>query len=217
MSVASASRRRAPTGERCEAGSLTTLGRPRGEGTDAAILDAAATLLDERCYGAMTVDEIATRAGVGKQTLYRRWPSKAAVVLDALTRRTAREVPVPDTGAVRDDVRALLRGAFAVLRTGRAQVVTSLMAEAQRDEAFASAFREAFVAPRRAVLAELLRRGALRGELDEGADAGFLIDLAYGPMWYRLLNRHAPLDNAFADRLADAMLAASLPTTGRRG
>lgn len=190
-------------------GRAKRLGRPRRETTEAAILNAASALLGERGYGPMTVDEVAARAGVGKQTLYRRWPSKAAVVLDALTRQTAREVATPDSGSLREDVRTLLRNAFAVLRMGRAQVVASLMAEAQHDEAFAAAFRDTFVAPRRAVLAELLHRGILRGELGADTDVGFMVDLVYGPMWYRLLNRHAPLDDAFADRLSDAVLPAS--------
>jgi AcrR family transcriptional regulator len=192
-----------------------SLGRPRSEATDAAILDAASALLEECGYSSMTVDEVAARAGVGKQTLYRRWPSKAAVVLDALSRQAAREVAVPDSGSLHEDVRALLRNAFAVLRMGRARVVASLMAEAQHDEAFAVAFRDIFVAPRRAVLAELLHRGIVRGELGADTDVGFMVDLVYGPMWYRLLNRHAPLDDAFADRLSDAVLAAS-PSIERR-
>ena len=197
-------------------GMTKSRGRPRREATEAAVLDAASALLEERGYGAMTVDEVAARAGVGKQTLYRRWPSKAAVVLDALSRQTAREVAVPDSGSLREDVRLLLRNAFAVLRMGRAQIVASLMAEAQHDEAFASAFRDAFVAPRRAVLAELLHRGIGRGELSTQTDVGFMVDVVYGPMWYRLLNRHAPLDDAFADRLSEFVLAVSPPAVKRR-
>lgn len=181
-------------------------GRPRSEAADSAILEAAVALLDECGYGPMTVDDIAARANVGKQTIYRRWPSKAAVVLEALTRRTAGEVIAPDTGSVREDVRTLLRSAFAVLRSGRQSVVVSLMAEAQGSEEFATAFREMFIAPRRAVLADLIQRGVRRGELDASLDVEFMIDLIYGPMWYRLLNRHAPIDDAFADQLSSCIV-----------
>lgn len=182
-------------------------GRPRREGADDAILSAAAALLDEKGYAQVTVAAVAARAGVGKQSLYRRWPSKAALVLDALAARTAREVPVPDTGSTRDDVRALLQAAFAVLRDpARGRVVASLMAEAQHDSTFAAAFRERFVDERRAVLATLLRRGIVYGDLAPETDIGLAVDLVYGAMWYRLLNQHAPLDDEFAAKLVNAVL-----------
>jgi AcrR family transcriptional regulator len=189
-----------------ESGSPATLGRPRDETVDAAILDAAAALLDKRGYQSMTVDDIAAHAGVGKQTIYRRWPSKAAVVLEALTRRTAAEVVSPDTGSVLEDVRSLLRSAFAALRAGRQKVVLSLMAEAQLSEEFALAFREQFIARRRQALTDLLQRGIDRGELAPDTDVEFVADMIYGPMWYRLLNRHAPIDDRFADRLSAFVL-----------
>jgi AcrR family transcriptional regulator len=156
-------------------------------------------LLDERGYRSMTVDDIAALAGVGKQTIYRRWPSKAAIVLDALTMRTAFEIVAPDRGSAREDVRLFLRDAFAALRSGRRKVVVTLMAEAQLDEEFAAAFRERFIAGRRAALIELLARGVRRGELAPDADVEFLADMIHGPIWYRLLNRHAPVDDEFAD------------------
>jgi AcrR family transcriptional regulator len=186
--------------------SPSVLGRPRSEAVDAAILEAAVTLLDERGYGVMTVDDIAAHAGVGKQTIYRRWPSKAAVVLEALTTRTAVEVAAPDTGSVQEDVQSLLRSAFAVLRSGRQKVVLSLMAEAQLSEEFAVAFREQFIARRRKALTDLIQRGIERGQLEADVDVEFLADMIYGPMWYRLLNRHAPIDDAFADRLSAFVL-----------
>ena len=191
-----------------------TLGRPRDETADAAILDAAVKLLDKRGYQSMTIDEIAALAGVGKQTLYRRWPSKAAVVLEALTRRTAAEVVAPDTGSVVKDVRSLLRSAFAALRAGRQKVVVSLMAEAQLSEEFAIAFREQFIARRRDALTSLLQRGIDRGELASDTDVEFLADMIYGPMWYRLLNRHAPIDDRLADSLS-AFVLNQIVTTDR--
>jgi AcrR family transcriptional regulator len=183
------------------------LGRPRSEAADIAILEAAVTLLDERGYGLITVDDIAARAGVGKQTIYRRWRSKAEVVLEAFTTWTAVEVATIDTGSVQEDVQALLRSAFAVLRSGRQKVVSSLMAEAQLSDEFAVAFREQFVARRRKVLTDVIRRGVERGQLGADIDVEFLADMIYGPMWYRLLNRHAPIDDSFADQLSAFVLA----------
>lgn len=189
-----------------------TLGRPRSEAVDAAILKAAVDLLDRCGYQAMTVDDIAARAGVGKQTIYRRWPSKATVVLEALTRRTAAEVPSPDTGSVKEDVQSLLRNAFSVLRSGRHRLVRLLMAEAQLNEGFAEAFRDRFIARRRDALINLIQRGIDRGELPIGTDPQFMVDMLYGAMWYRLLNRHAPIDDAFAEDLAAFVIGrSSLP------
>ncbi len=190
------------TARRRRKSSPLTMGRPRREDADAAILQAAVKLLDERGYHEMTVDDIASVAGVGKQTIYRRWQSKAAVVLEALTARTAEEVAAPDTGSVQEDVRTLLRSAFHVLRVGRQKVVVTLMAEAQLNDDFGDAFRERFIARRRKALTDLIRRGIQRGEMEPGTDAEFVADLIYGPMWYRLLNRHAPIDDNFADQLA---------------
>jgi AcrR family transcriptional regulator len=191
------------TAKQLRKSSPPTRGRPRSEGADAVILQAAVKLLDERGYHAMTVDDIASVAGVGKQTIYRRWQSKAAVVLEALTARTAAEVVTPDTGSVQEDVRVLLRSAFRVLRVGRQKVVVTLMAEAQLNDDFADAFRERFITRRRKALTDLIVRGIRRGEMEPGTDAEFMADMIYGPMWYRLLNRHAPIDDHFADQLSD--------------
>lgn len=188
------------------AGTALRRGRPRSKAADTAILKAALALLDTHGYSHMTVADIAARAGVAKQTIYRRWTSKAEVVLAALTTRTAVEVSAPDTGSVHGDLRALLRNSFAVLRSGRERTIRAFMAEAQFSDSFAEAFREQFVAHRRKVLTDLLRRGIGRAELRPDTDLEFLADMIYGPMWYRLLNRHAPLDDAFADALTSFVL-----------
>lgn len=81
------------------------------------------------------------------------------------------------------------------------------MAEAQLDPEFGRAFREDFIARRREVLLKVLRRGQRRGEISDIADLELIVDLIYGPMWYRLLNQHAPLDEDFAQRLLDQIFA----------
>ena len=168
---------------------------------------AAVGLLREAGYRAATVDAIAHRAGVGKHTIYRWWPTRAAVLLEGLGDDTERELPLPDTGAVVTDVSTLLRAAFRRLATTDVgDVVRTLMAEAQFDPDFAEHFRNGFVARRRAALRRLLERGVERGELAAGLDLDLVIDLIYGAMWYRLLNQHASLDDVFADALSRAVL-----------
>lgn len=181
-------------------------GRPRSRRAHAAILEATGELLDTEGYRNLTMQRIAERAGVGKQTLYRWWSCKAAVVLEALAASAERRVPIPDTGSLEGDLASFLRVTFrGVKRTG--QTLTALMAEAQHDPVIAEALRSRLIDRRRTVVRQMLDRAAERGEIAPHVDRELLIDLLYGPMWYRLLNCHAPLDTRLADRLARAVVA----------
>jgi AcrR family transcriptional regulator len=179
-------------------------GRKRSEAARKAILDAALALLCERPYGQLTIDALASTAGVGKQTIYRWWSTKADVVLEALTEQ-GREIGVPETGSLEGDLRTFLARTFRLLRGARGTglVLRGLMAEAQLDGDFAARFG-AFVATRRAVLEGILAR---HGERD-GVSRRAVVDMLYGAMWYRLLLDHGPLDDATAGRLATLAVAA---------
>ncbi len=181
-------------------------GRRRSEQTHQAILSSAIAILHEQGYRALTIEGIAARAGVGKQTIYRWWSSKADIVLEALTAETQQRIPVPDTGKVRDDLELMLRRTFTELVERSGAIVRSLMAEAQLDAAFGQVFRTNFVAHRRAAMLEVLQRGQVRGEISQGSNLELIVDLLYGPMWYRLLNQHAPLDEPFLQQLLDLLL-----------
>lgn len=182
-------------------------GRPRSRATHQAIIDAALAILDEEGYRAVTVERIAARAGVGKQTIYRWWDSKAAVVLEAFTARAAEQVPLPDTGTLEGDLTQFLGTSFRTLTQQTGGIVRSLMAEAQIDPAFAAVFRDAFIMQRRRACRTLLQRGVTRGEVPVATDLDLLLDLAYGAMWYRLLVGHAPLDDTLARQLAQALVS----------
>ncbi len=169
-----------------------------------AILAATVELLETEGYKALTIEGIAQKAGVGKQTIYRWWPSKAAIVMEAYTQKASERIPLPDRGSVYLDLQELLKRLFLVLTTTSAgAVMSSLMAEAQIDAEFAQTFRDGFIATRRQVMRELLERGRDRGELRADVDLELVIDALYGSMWYRLLNKHAPLNNQFAEELVD--------------
>ncbi len=178
-------------------------GRPRSSTSHAAILAAALKLLRQKGYRSVTIEGIAAEAGVGKQTIYRWWPSKAAVVLEAFSRYTAGRITMPDTGDIKGDMEALLVQAFDMLTRESGQLVRSLMSEALLDDKFAVSMRDIFIAGRRSVLREILNKGIERGEVASGADIELTIDMVYGPMWYRLLNKHAPLDLKFAEQLSE--------------
>ncbi|GHO49615.1 TetR/AcrR family transcriptional regulator [Ktedonospora formicarum] len=180
--------------------------RRRSQQAHDAILRAALTILEQRGYAALSIESIAALAGVGKQTIYRWWPSKAAVVLEAFAKQAALDNPLPDNHTLHENVLAFLETTFRLLNEGAAKTVRGLMAEAQLDPAFGEEFRRTFIHARRQSLLALLERGAERGELAPNTDLELLLDMFYGPMWYRLLNQHAPLNNAFARQLTDFVL-----------
>jgi AcrR family transcriptional regulator len=177
-------------------------GRQRSRAAHEAILKAALTLLQKDGYRAITIEKIAAEAGVGKQTIYRWWPSKAAVVLEAFAGGAGSRIRAPESGDLRSEVTQFLRTTFERLSAESGPIVRGLMSEALLDPDFAAAFREMFIAKRRTVLREILERGVRRGEVIARFDLELMVDMLYGPMWYRLLNQHAPLDSTFAEQLA---------------
>ena len=184
-------------------------GRPRSEKARTAILTAAIDLLLEQGLHAMSMDDVAQRAGVSKATIYRWWPSKELLALDALA--TAWATPTPDaqrnTGSLRGDLLAGLRTWLRQLKQrpyGR--VIAGLVAQAQTDPEFAKLYREHFVQPRRANTRELLRRAIDRGEIPPDTNIDVTLDLLYGPIYHRLLHGHAPLTDRFAQQVIDTVI-----------
>jgi AcrR family transcriptional regulator len=183
-------------------------GRRRSERSHRAILAATQELLVEGSYPQLTIEGIAARAGVGKQTIYRWWPSKAALALEAyLTGADA--VPPPAAGrTVREDVRALLGWLIAVLAepTG-GRVVAGLVGDLQHDADLAEGFHRDVVPARREAMLAALERGQARGEIRANADLELAVDALHGAVFYRLLLSGESLDDAFAERLVDQVLA----------
>jgi AcrR family transcriptional regulator len=182
-------------------------GRRRSERSHEAIIGSTQRLLVERGYRELTIEGIAARAGVGKQTIYRWWPSKAALVLEAyLSGQQA--VPQPPTGrSTREDVRALLGWLIAVLAepTG-GRVVAGLVGDLQDDPDLAEGFHRDVVPARREAMLAALERGRDRGEVRPDADLELAVDALHGAVFYRLLLSGEPLDEAFAGRIADQIL-----------
>jgi AcrR family transcriptional regulator len=182
-------------------------GRPRSEQTRDAILDAALAELEQRGYAALTIEGIAARAGAGKQTIYRWWPSKADVVLDAMMELAARRIKIPDKGSLEADLLSFLTDSFRQRQLR--PVLVALMAQAQLDPGFATAFRERFLFARRAALRTVLAAARDRGEIGPEVDLELFIDVVFGVLWYRLLVDHAPLDAKAARQLTDLVVRAA--------
>lgn len=176
-------------------------GRPRSPQTEKHLLSAAYEQLEKQGYAAFSMEAVARRAGASKATLYRRWASSAELLLDALASQTAATIPLPNTGKLESDLKQLLLASFKRLNTRTAELLRSLMAEAQVDESFKTKFRDTFIFSRRAGMRSLLEAAVNRGELPTDLDREFIIDILYGVIWYRLLIGHAPLDSRCADQL----------------
>jgi len=187
-------------------------GRPRDARADRAIIDATLDLIAERGVHAFRTEDVASRAGVGKGTIYRRYPSKDDLVTAAVGALVDQEIVVPDTGSTRSDLLVLMREAVALYsgeRPGRLMPkLVSAMAE--RPE-LARTIRSGFLAARRAALAEVLRRGIDRGDLRRDLDVEFALDLLGGPLFYRLLITGGPIDDRLAQNVVELMVLGLAP------
>jgi AcrR family transcriptional regulator len=166
------------------------------------------------------MDAVAEQAGVSKATIYRWWPTKETLALDALHHEWALARPVEETGAVRTELLALLRPWVRVVaKRPYGRVIAALITEAQTDAAFADLYRERFVEPRRAQVRPILLRAIERGELPATTNIELALDLLYGPLYHRLLHGHAPLNERFLRDLVDTVLAglAATNNTGPAG
>jgi AcrR family transcriptional regulator len=182
-------------------------GRPRSQEADRAILTATVDLLAERGLDGMSIEEVAARAGVGKATIYRRWPSKGLLALDAFVVSFAEQQPLPDTGALRGDlVAALSAWVRAVTGTSMGRMLTGLIAEAQYDPDLRAAWRDRVLEPLRAQYRIMLDRAAARGEIRLSVDQDVVLDLFFGSAQHRLLLGHLPLTEDFIDEVVDVIL-----------
>lgn len=181
------------------------LGRPRSEPARRAVLDAALRLVRRDGYQAVTIKGIAEEAGVGRQTIYRWWTSKAEVLLEAVI-ELARPIAQPEpTGDPLHDLRQILRGSFR-LSPVAGPIISGLMADATNDPEFLAKLQSELLARRRALIRETLERAQRDGLVGAGTALDLVTDMVWGTMWYRVLSRHAPVDEALADQVTEAVL-----------
>jgi AcrR family transcriptional regulator len=182
-------------------------GRPRSAEADRAILNAAVDLLAERGLAAMSIEEVAARAGVGKATIYRRWSSKGLLALDAFVTSFQEQQPLPDTGTLRGDlIAALTAWVRAVTGTSMGAMLTGLIAEAQHDPSLRAAWRERVLEPLRSQHRIMLDRAVARGEIPATIDQEAVLDLFFGAAQHRLLLDHLPLTDDFIREIVDVIL-----------
>ena len=185
-------------------------GRPRSRRTEKAILEAASEIVSSSGLADLTIEGVAERAGVGKASIYRRWPSKGALAFDAVVDAILTTQRTPDTGSLEGDLREVaenwVRGSNN-LQGGR--TVAHLIGELQGDPELAAVWPERFVNRLRGERMPIVEHAAARGEIPASSDREVIMDLLYGPLYHRYLNRHLPLDAAFAAAVARMVAAAA--------
>jgi AcrR family transcriptional regulator len=187
-------------------------GRPRDARRDEAILAATLEILKEQGYVGLTIEGVAVSAGVGRPTIYRRWPSKPALVVAALVQSTRLAIPVVDTGSLRRDLIAVQRRQVELMSSPESRRVTAgLIADLATDPELAQSYVSQYLAPRRASVWQVLQRGVDRGELAADVDFAFVYDLLMGPLFMRAVVWGEPLPADAAETTTDVILAAFAP------
>jgi AcrR family transcriptional regulator len=190
-------------------------GRPRSEASRGAIIAAANELLRTVGLHRMSIEAVAEASGVGKTTIYRWWPSKGTLALDAYLEDMRAKVIVPDTGDGGEDLRRHARAVIEFYAGKEGRIFAQFMAEAQSDPGLAEAFRERFLSQRRAAVQTIWKRGVARGDFRDDVDTDVAMDMIFAPIVYRLLAGHAPLARSLAENLVNAALGGLAAGPGR--
>jgi len=184
----------------------------RNESSRRAILTAALELLTESGYPAVTIEAIAARAGVGKQTIYRWWRGKGAVILDALADDLPDVIELPDTGDLRADLRAVLRATVAEFADPKLSATTrAITIETLADEELGNQVRDRLLRPQLTAVRTRLESARAAGQIRADAPLDQVVELLFGPLYHRWLLRNGPLTDTYADGIVDLTLAAVAP------
>lgn len=180
-------------------------GRHRSVEAEAAILKATLYLLARQPLRRITTDAIAQRAGVSKATIYKWWPNKSMVALDAYLADMTEQVATPDTGSAETDFTLQLKSVTAFYISPLGRLFGQFLAEGQSDPEFLALFRERFLSARRDAARVMWQRGVERGEICDDIDSDTVLDLIYGPLVFRLLAGHGPLNEHEAEKVVTAV------------
>ncbi|HUO61191.1 MAG TPA: TetR/AcrR family transcriptional regulator [Candidatus Acidoferrales bacterium] len=170
------------------------------------ILRSTLKFLEKRGFSELTIESIAASANVGKATVYRWWPNKAALVADAFAHSAVDKLHFPDTGSLITDMSQQMRQLIQIFKSRRGRIVLAMLGAGQSDPSLLLAFRERFLKPRRAEAYATLQRAIDRGELPPDQDLNLLLDSLYGPIYMRFLLRHDALTDEFVNSLCRQVL-----------
>ena len=201
--MSSSARKRSPGNNN---GARRLPGRPRSEQARQAILRSTSRLLQRTGFAELSIEAIAAHAGVGKATVYRWWPDKGALVVDAFASSAEDQLHFPDSGSVYKDMSLQMNQFLAILRSRRGRIVSAVIAGGQSDPDLLEAFRVRFLRPRRQEAYRTLRRGIERGELPPNLDLDLLLDVLYGAIYMRFLIGHGQLSEQYIAEICRLVL-----------
>ena len=193
-------------------------GRPRSDEAHKAVLKATRELLLKHPSDEVRIEHVAARAGVGKATIYRHWPTRDALVQELLLDLAGPHIEIPDKGSTREEMRAaVLNPIRALTKTDFGPVLRAVLTQVASNPRLAEQFRATVVRARRNTIAAVIKRGILRGDLRADADADVATELLAGPVYFRFIFG-GDLNRDFADRIVDAVIKgfARKKSPGRR-
>jgi AcrR family transcriptional regulator len=183
-------------------------GRPRSEISRRAILDATQALLEQLTVRELSIEGIAREAGVGKTTIYRWWPNKSAVVIDAFFDQIAPRMAPPPVDDAAEAIDRQTTRLANILRGPLGRIVAEVIAEGQSDPEVLEHFRESFLDHARGAARDTIAAGVKSGLFAKNVNLDAAVDLIYGPLYFRLLAGHRPVNRAFAKAVSDMAVQA---------
>jgi len=174
-------------------------GRPRSEKARKAVIRSTLALLKRTGFHELSVEAVAAHAGVGKATVYRWWANKGELVIDAFVSAVEKELRFPSAGPVLQSIHVQMRRWAVIFRSPLGQIVAAVIGAGQSEPEILEAFRSHWVEPRRVEARRLLGQAITIGEIRADLDPDTVLDLLYGPLYIRLLLKHAPLNEEFVD------------------
>lgn len=184
---------------------MSTSGRPRSSDVTDRVLAAAEQLFGERGFGPVTMAEVAAQAGVGLDSIYRRWSSKQRLLMDVVARAASERIPVADRGSLEADLVAIVRSVVSFAEGSGGKVLAAAIGEAAHDNELA-ALLAAAQERRRHDSVPVIKRAIERGELHDGSDGDLLLDVVNGVVWQRVLVAGKGLRRDQPQRLVRALL-----------
>ena len=205
--------RRAPSPAAATSGAETGVGRPRDERIDTEVVSAVLNVLRDGGYGAVTIDGIARKVKRARTSLYRRWPSKRALVAYAVVSEMGHN-PAADTGALRGDLEAAVETLLNAFAGPLGQALAGLVADMAQDGDLAQIIRQEVLAARRKSMREAVTRARTRGEVRPDVDVELALDMLTGPFYFRTLFGHAPITRRMTRDVVDYVLRVVAPVGG---
>jgi len=187
-------------------------GRPRSAAAKQKALQAAQDILMKQGFGRLTIEAVASASGVGKPTIYRNWANAQELAMEALILQSPDTAPSNGSAPPRAALTAQLRRLITAFATTRGRQITQALASADPDSEFTRAFRNRVILTSREAGRTLIERAVADGHLNQPPDIEALLDMIYGPLFFRLLAGHHPLEPALANAIADTVFAALAPS-----